>query len=423
MQDGGDRSGWDTPMKSAIESLIRSARVVVVDDEPANVAVLTRLLAVEGFSNVVSFTDSPAAAEALDDLEAIAPDLLVLDLFMPPPDGFAVLDRVRRQLPEDDYLPVLVLTADSSPEAKQRALSNGANDFLTKPFDLSEAVLRIRNLLETRVLHVHLQQHSDALQARLDEHEAVERDAEIRHGRLTAEVTRVLDGVGLFMVFQPIMRLSDDVFTGAEALSRFTTEPVRSPETWFANAAEIGRGVELELFAIRKAVHEAQALPPDMFLSVNASPHTLLHRELLPIVEGSARPMVVELTEHEHVEDYAQLERRLGELRQLGARIAVDDTGTGYASLQHILRLHPELIKLDRFFVTGIDTDPVRRGLATALVQFSEDIGATLVAEGIETEAELRVLRELGIEHGQGYFIARPSPLPLRLGWPIAANH
>jgi EAL domain-containing protein (putative c-di-GMP-specific phosphodiesterase class I) len=150
-----------------------------------------------------------------------------------------------------------------------------------------------------------------------------------------------------------------------------------------------------------------------MFLSVNASPATVLRRELLPIVESAARPIVIELTEHEHVDDYGQLDRARRELRDLGVRIAVDDTGTGYASLEHILRLHPEIIKLDRFFVSGVDEDPVRRGLATALVQFSADIGATLVAEGIETEGELRVLRDLGIDHGQGYFIARPGPLPL----------
>lgn len=405
-------------MRSTIDSLVREARVVIVDDEPANVAVLSRLLAAQRFTNIVTFTSSAEAHDALDPISDLRPDLVVLDLFMPAPDGFTVLERIRAQVSDDDYLPVLVLTADSSQDAKQRALSNGANDFLTKPFDLSEAALRIRNLLETRVLHVHLQQHTDELQARLEEHEASIRDAEQRHDRLSAEIAAVLGGVGLFMVFQPILRLADNVTTGAEALSRFTAEPVRSPETWYANAGEVGHGSALELHAIRKAVAEAEAMPPDMFLSVNASPATVLHRDLLPIVEGSPRPIVVELTEHEHVEDYVRLERTLADLRSLGARIAVDDTGTGYASLQHILRLEPELIKLDRFFVTGIDEDPVRRGLATALVQFSKDIGATLIAEGIETEPELRVVRELGIEHGQGYFIARPSPLPLVVSTP-----
>ena len=93
-------------------------------------------------------------------------------------------------------------------------------------------------------------------------------------------------------------------------------------------------------------------------------------------------------------------------------RLAVDDAGAGFASLQHILRLKPDLIKLDRTFIEGLADDPVRRALTTALITFARDIDATLVAEGIATGAELDALRSLGVRHGQGRFLGAPNSLP-----------
>jgi EAL domain-containing protein (putative c-di-GMP-specific phosphodiesterase class I) len=122
---------------------------------------------------------------------------------------------------------------------------------------------------------------------------------------------------------------------------------------------------------------------------------------------------VVELTEHSRVEDYDALLGALDALREGGVRIAVDDAGAGYAGLQHILRLHPEILKLDTALTPGIDNDPVRRALAASLLTFADEIGAVIVAEGIETPQELDTLRSLGIPWGQGYHLARPGALPL----------
>jgi EAL domain-containing protein (putative c-di-GMP-specific phosphodiesterase class I) len=113
------------------------------------------------------------------------------------------------------------------------------------------------------------------------------------------------------------------------------------------------------------------------------------------------------------VEDYDALVRALDGLRSQGVRVAVDDTGAGYAGLAHILRLRPDIIKLDIDLTRGIDADPVRRALAASLVAFGGDIGATITAEGIETGEELEALRTLGVTCGQGYYLARPGPLPL----------
>ncbi|WP_436065229.1 EAL domain-containing protein [Arthrobacter sp. LjRoot14] len=122
--------------------------------------------------------------------------------------------------------------------------------------------------------------------------------------------------------------------------------------------------------------------------------------------------IVVELTERSAVADYARLAEALAPLRSAGVRIAIDDVGAGFSSMRHILRLSPELIKLDRTIVAGVDCDPNQRALCTAMVSFASQIGASLVAEGIQTNAELTAVTEMGVNIGQGYLLGRPSVLP-----------
>jgi len=223
----------------------------------------------------------------------------------------------------------------------------------------------------------------------------------------------VLDGDGLRTAFQPIVSLCDGRLVGAEALSRFAVgDEGRGPEDWFADAARVGLGVDLEVHATQQALRAATALPEDAYVSVNLSPETLLWPGLPDALREAPIPLsriVVELTEHSAVEDYDALDRALRPLRASGLRIAVDDAGAGYATFRHILRLAPDLIKLDRSLISGIDGDPARRALAGALVAFAREVGGVVVAEGIERSAELAVVLGLGVHAGQGYLFSRPS--------------
>jgi putative two-component system response regulator len=142
------------------------ARILIVDDQPANIRLLERMLQHRGFSDLSSTTDATGLLDLYDELD---PDLILLDLHMPGMDGFQALAEIRARAAPDSYLPVLVLTADITEEAKQRALSLGAKDFLSKPFDLTEALLRIEHLLETRLLHVALRDHNLLLETRVRE--------------------------------------------------------------------------------------------------------------------------------------------------------------------------------------------------------------------------------------------------------------
>jgi EAL domain-containing protein (putative c-di-GMP-specific phosphodiesterase class I) len=137
------------------------------------------------------------------------------------------------------------------------------------------------------------------------------------------------------------------------------------------------------------------------------------------VCAAPAGRLILELTEHTAIEDYAKLVAALRVLRRAGTRIAIDDTGSGYSSLGHILKLAPDFIKLDRDLVSGIDVDPVRRALAASLVSFAAETGAQIIAEGVETEDELHVLRRLGVRNAQGYHLGRPAPLeaPADTSW------
>jgi len=167
------------------------------------------------------------------------------------------------------------------------------------------------------------------------------------------------------------------------------------------------------LSAVRRALGHLDRLPAPAYLSLNVGPAGATSPALRQLLTSAvAGRVVLELTEHVGVEDYTVLTEALDRLRALGVLLAVDDAGSGYASLQHVLNLRPDIIKLDRALVTGIDADPARRALAGSLMTFAHEIGARVVAEGIENAREHTVLRRLGIRYGQGYHLGRPQALP-----------
>jgi EAL domain-containing protein (putative c-di-GMP-specific phosphodiesterase class I) len=220
------------------------------------------------------------------------------------------------------------------------------------------------------------------------------------------------DPAALSMVFQPIIDLVRGQVAAVEALARFQPTPIRPPDVWFREAHHSGLGVELELLAIGRAFAEIPMLPDGVALSINAGPQTVMSPQFVAaFLDVPVRRIILELTEHAHVDDYPGLSTCLWELRQRGARLAIDDTGSGFSSLTHIVKLAPDFIKLDRDLVCGIDVDPVRRALATSLVAFAAETGAQIIAEGVEKEDELRVLRRLRVSYAQGFHLGRPAPL------------
>jgi len=231
---------------------------------------------------------------------------------------------------------------------------------------------------------------------------ARKRRGQIRAVLKAAETLRV--------VFQPIIDLSTGRVAGHEALARFDGD--ETPDEWFARAHEVGLGVELEMLSVIRALGSK---PREGYVSINVGPTTLMSTEFFSALLDDPDPerIVIELTEHAEFTNYTSVQGLLKKIKRLGIRVAIDDAGSGVSSLQHIVLLSPDLIKLDRSLISFIDMDPVRRTLGVTLALFAGEIGARLIAEGIERPEERDACAELGIAFGQGYLLGKPSEQPL----------
>jgi EAL domain-containing protein (putative c-di-GMP-specific phosphodiesterase class I) len=212
----------------------------------------------------------------------------------------------------------------------------------------------------------------------------------------------------LTMVFQPILDLRSGRVAGYEALARFVDAAKRPPNAWFAQAHRCGLGHELEAKALAAAL-ATPGRPAGTYVTVNLSPSALASAPVADALPARLDGVVIEITENQAIADDERISATLGALRARGARLAIDDTGSGYAGLTQVLRLAPDIIKLDRALIAGVHEDPVKAALIASFVRYAHDIGATVCAEGVETMEDLARLADLDVAYGQGYGIARPA--------------
>ncbi len=374
--------------------------VLIVDDNPSNVALLQELIREEGLSKIFTETDS---RKIRDRLRECRPDLVLLDLHMPNVDGLQILAQIKVHA-AGDYLPVLVLTADTTTGARDLALSHGAQDFLTKPFDAVETTLRIANLLETRELHANLRRAGVVPPPQPSE--SSPDPEEIRR-----RIENVLGGNRVTPVYQPIVELDSRKPVGYEGLSRFYDPRHGGPDRWFDEAFTVGLGVDLEWAAAQTLMPLLELLPGGTFLAVNMSPATVLRvrdSELCPPEHYA--DLVIELTERVPIQDYKAVHDALAEMRSLGTRLAADDRGGGFAGFRHLVSLAPDIIKLDIGLLREFHFKSGQLAMTNALVTFAQDVGAQVIAEGVEDETELELLQSLGVTWAQGYHLGKPAP-------------
>ena len=230
------------------------------------------------------------------------------------------------------------------------------------------------------------------------------------------DVVQLLTDRGVRSLFQPIVSTVDGEIVGYEALARMQGTVSFGPDKWLLAATAAGLRAELELLCLEAAVD--QGLPPKgARLFVNISPYLLGDPRVAHVLGGIEGRLVLELSETEIISDYDRVRLDATQWLARGAELAIDDAGSGYASLRHVLQLCPDFIKLDRSLVDGIQRDRNRQALMNAMVAFAGTLGASVIAEGVENAAELEVLRAAGVGHVQGYLLARPAP-----AWCGAAN-
>lgn len=376
-------------------------RVLIADDDRLVRLVLTELIASDNGMELVAVAQD--ATEAITMAQRHRPHVALLDVTMPGGGGATATKAI---LSRRSATRVLALSASSERSAIKAMLDAGAVGYLTKGTggaDLLEGIRRTargKRAISSKVASELADEVSEALAER--------RATSMRYGRQKERVRRVIDEQLVTPVFQPIVELQEGAVTAFEALARF---PRQGPNVWFQLAADVGLRESLELEAIRAASGALEAIPEPVRLSVNASPSTVVTGALNDLLESVASRMIVEITEHAPVEDYDALSASLEPLRAAGALLAVDDAGAGYASLRHILRLDPDIIKIDETLTQRVAQERAPRALTAALVYFAREIEATVVAEGVETAQQLEALVDIGASHAQGYHLGRPGPL------------
>jgi EAL domain-containing protein (putative c-di-GMP-specific phosphodiesterase class I)/FixJ family two-component response regulator len=380
-------------------------RVLVADDEPAVRAVLAELVAAEATLELVGTAKD--AEEAIEIAVRERPDVALLDVKMPGGGGPRAAREIRVSSVQTR---VVALSAYEDRASVLAMLRAGAVGYLVKGTRAAEIVKLIHDVvrgevvLSAEVMGDILEELTGRLQVEGDEEELLRAQA--------ARIREVLDRDGLTMVFQPIVDLDADLVVGVEALARFPSIPERPIQSWFAEAAVVGLKGELELAAVAAALAVLPEVPAGLYLSINATPDSLASDGLTELLATApAGRLVLEITEHAPVHDYEALNAAMEWMRGRGIRLAVDDAGSGFASLRHILQLAPDIIKIDNALTRNVYMDPARRALAAGLISFAAELGATVIAEGIENRQELETLRALGVRYGQGFYLGRPGPI------------
>jgi EAL domain-containing protein (putative c-di-GMP-specific phosphodiesterase class I)/CheY-like chemotaxis protein len=382
--------------------------LIADDDEMIRQTLIEAIEQADGLAVIATAKD---ADEAIRIASFRRPDVVLLDVRMPNGGGPRAAREITWRSPRTR---IVALSAHDDPRSVDDMLASGATSYLVKDSSLEEIVEAIARAVGGGA----------SLSGSVTEHVASELGSRLALERGLAQERRdkreriwpFIEGTAEFvMVYQPIVELESGRIVGLEALARFPGEPTRSPDEWFDEAVEVGLGAPLEAAAVRLALPALDSLPDDVFLSVNVDPREAGSPELIDALgRWPAGRIVIELTERAAASDYPRLREALDRLRRSGSRVAVDDAGAGFSSLRHILELGPEIIKLDMNLVRDIDSEPSHRALASALVGFASATGSDLVAEGVETAEEARTLSSLGISLIQGFFAARPGPIPDR---------
>jgi PAS domain S-box-containing protein len=225
---------------------------------------------------------------------------------------------------------------------------------------------------------------------------------------LASPIRRAIDERAFVPHFQPVVELESRSVVGYEALTRF--DDGTPPERRFADADQAGLGQELELACLRAAMDAGRRLPAGRWLSLNVSTWLLSNLSDPGLLAEHGRPLILELTERLEIRDYETVREDLRRIPE-PVSVAVDDAGAGFASLRHIIELHPRYVKIDLRLIRGLDSDPARQAMIAGMVYFSRQTDCALIAEGIETEGERRALRQLGVTFGQGYLFGAPAPV------------
>lgn len=377
------------------DGLRSKGRVLVVDDDPVLLKLHQQVLAKVGFD----VEARPNAREAIDLISSESFDVILSDIAMPDLDGLQLIDAVREH---DSDLPVVLITGRPTIDTAVRAVDLGALKYLTKPVHpqalrktMAYAVSISRLAKTRRQAMLYLAEkakHADDLA-----------NLETRFERASKQ---------LWMAYQPIVSWKARRIIGYEALVRSDDAVLSHADGLLEAAQRLGKLTALGRSVREHAASVAKTLPAGVDLFVNLHPEDLLDEQLYSSSEPLApvaSKVVLEITERASLDQTPDLSIRLGALRDLGFRLAVDDLGAGYAGLTTFSRIKPEIVKIDMSLTRDIDREPTKCKIVRAMINACDELGIALITEGIETLEERDTLVSEGSDLFQGYLFARPG--------------
>lgn len=374
-----------------IDTLVQKKQVLLVDDDHNVSQMLKLLLETRGYEVDVANSGQDAFRKTTAGI-----DIILLDLILPDLDGFEVCRRLK-QSNETRHIPIIILSAKYLFEDKVEGLYLGADDYLTKPFEHEELIARMEAVMRR------------GMSSETESQNVKEED-------VVLELRKILDEELVVPFFQPIYFLKPLKLFGLEVLSRpVINSALANPELLFRAALKYGVYNELEILCWKKAVKFVAPHLADRKLFLNCNPYLiegprfLMIKSIFEDQHISPAQVVLEITERSRITNFKLFYEHLRKYRECGFRFAVDDVGGGFASLESIVETKPEMVKIDRHIVCDLDSDQFKKSIIKFIVSFCKENNIVSIAEGIETEKELDILIELGIDAGQGYYLYRPT--------------
>lgn len=383
------------------------ATLLIVDDEPQVRKLLETLLHHEGYQTV----SASSGEEALQVVAQQPPDLILLDIMMPGMDGY----EVASQLKSDDVtagIPIIMLSALSDPGARVSGLESGAEEFLSKPIERIELSLRVRNLLRLTAHGERADNLRQALQPDVDRRD------------LETALRQAVERNEFIVHYQPKVELATGQLCALEALLRWDRpgHGAVSPAVFVPVLESLGLIVAVGRWVIEAVCQQIadwqRSAIGAVEVSVNVSGHQLIEGDLIAdiariLVQTGVEPhwLEVELTEGSLMENTQHTIASLQRLHAMGVKISIDDFGTGYSSLAYLRRFPIDTLKIDIAFIREVTSNPQDAAITRTIIELAHSLNLRVVAEGVETQAQLAFLKDAGCDQIQGYLFSRPLPV------------
>ena len=362
--------------------------ILIVDNDKTFVETTKRLLEARNYKVDV-------ACDGADTLEKASqyPDLILLDRGLPDVEGLEICKKIRADA-RLEYISIIVFTATDKPSERVEGFSLGADDCISKPVDNAELIARMEAVLKRNQVFRQVQEEQSAL---------------------ATELKKILNQEMITPYFQPIYSMKTLRPIGLEALSRPPTSGlIDNAEFLFRTALILDMYSEVEMVCWKTAVAKWKQVINKEKLFLNCTPYFIesgrLNEGFLSELDINPSSIVLEITERTAIQKYDVFLKELNMLRESGMKIAVDDVGSGFASLDTVVEIRPDIVKIDRQLVRELHRDDLKYNIMQAIVSFCKKSNIMTVAEGIEEEKEFEAVQELGVDAVQGYLLARPTP-------------